>query len=111
MFNKKFAVGLCNLLAFMLIAKTLLVTVMFVWGFFGEAPVQVFDARVEGIVKYLLFLQEIGSTIFVYVLVVSMQYFISGHAKAKMASPMIAAPVAARPHVVAKKRPTTKSNV
>ncbi len=113
MFNKKFALGMCQLLAAMLMAKIILITTMFIWGFFGDAPVQVFDARVEGIVKYLLFIQEVGSTLFIYILVVAMKYFICCHGvvKAKpmeMKVPMISAPVA-KTHVVAKKR-SVKSN-
>lgn len=66
MFNRKIVSVLCYIVAVMLMAKLLLVAVMFAWSFFGEAPVQVVAPGLAIHVKILYLLQEVGMDVFVY---------------------------------------------
>jgi hypothetical protein len=69
MFPKKLIWILSQIVASLLILKVLLVITMFVWGFFGPAPVPVFMSKADGIIPYLLLVQELGTTVFLYVVV------------------------------------------
>ena len=79
MFNKKFVLNLCKIVGFMIMAQVLLMITMFVWSYFGTPPVQIFDARISGVVKYLLLLQEIGSSLFFYVAIAGVKYLMHCH--------------------------------
>jgi hypothetical protein len=74
MFNRKLVSVLCYIVAVLLVAKVLLMLVMFVWGFFGTPPVQMFDMRLEPTVRYILFIQEMGTTIFIFIVLCAAKY-------------------------------------
>ena len=63
----------------MLIAKILLMIVMFIWSYFGVPPVQIFSNQITGVVKYLLLLQEIGSSLFFFIAVGAVKYLTHCH--------------------------------
>lgn len=68
MFNKKMVMALANVIALLLLLKALFIIVIFVWSYVGTPPVVVFDPRASQIVNVLVFIQELGTIAFLYVI-------------------------------------------
>lgn len=68
MFNKKVVLALTNVIALLLLLKALFIIVIFVWSYVGTPPVVVFDPRATQMVNVLVFIQELGTIAFLYVL-------------------------------------------
>ena len=77
MFNKKLLTVLCYFVAALLALKVVLLIAMFVWSFFGVPPVQVFDNKVATLIKFLLLFQELGTTVFFYVINSGVKQFLA----------------------------------
>jgi hypothetical protein len=76
MFNKKIADVLCYIVAVLLILKVLFVLTMFVWGMIaGQPPVAIFAQGVTygSFISLLLLLQELGASVFTYVIVIAVR--------------------------------------
>jgi hypothetical protein len=72
MFNKRLLVILCWALQIMIIAKTVFELVMFVWGVVaGTPPIGIFQQGIAygSLLSILLLLQDLGSNVFIYVIV------------------------------------------
>lgn len=78
MFSKKLVSVLCYLVGILLTLRVVLFLVIFVWGYFAAPPLQLFDPRFSDTVKYLTLLQEIGITLFFFLLVASVQHMVVG---------------------------------
>lgn len=69
MFNRKFLSGLAYTLGGLLMVKAVFVVTMFVWGYFGQPPLALFNPGASQILNYILLLQELGSILFFFVAV------------------------------------------
>lgn len=93
MFNKKVMVALLNVVALLIIVKVIFMSVMFVWMYVGEPAFYVFDPRNSQMQNVVLFIVELGSNGFLYVLLAAIHGIIlhKGHqgaaAAAKKSSP------------------------
>lgn len=113
MFNKKIVLALSNLIALLLLLKAMFVIVIFVWSYVGTPPVVVFDPRASQMVNVLVFIQELGTITFLYLVAAATASIVSckGHGSQAAARPALKASqmgkaVATKP--AAKKKPATK---
>ena len=81
MFHKKLVGVLCYIVGILLTLKVLLLLTMFVWSYFGPAPIQVWDASIQGVLKYILFAQEVGITLFIYCLISAVYHHVQSAKK------------------------------
>lgn len=88
MFSKKVLLPLANLVALLLLLKAVFIIVIFVWGYFGPTPVTIFDPRASQIINVLLFIQELGTAAFLYLITAAAAGIVmhKGHEVAKPAA-------------------------
>ena len=67
-FNKKLLMGLSNILGVALILNFLFYITMYIWTFFGNAPLQIFDVS-QGFVSYYAFLYKLFPMVLAYIMV------------------------------------------
>lgn len=97
MFNTKLLVAIARIVALLLLLKAVLVLVMFVWSYFGPLPIPLFDPRASQVINALLFVQEMGTTAFLYVLIgVIGKIAMHKEHKGMMMAPKAAAPARRR---------------
>lgn len=112
MFNKKVVLALTNLIALLLLLKALFVITIFVWSYVGTPPVVVFDPRATQMVNVLVFIQELGTIAFLYVVAAAASSLIKCKGgNAPGAHPAVKAAPARKPaakRTTAKRKPAAK---
>lgn len=73
MFNRKLLSVLAYIVAVLLAIKAVLVIVMFVWSYFGTPPVVMFPPEIAEHLRYLLMIQELGTVVFLYLVVATLK--------------------------------------
>lgn len=68
LFNKKLMMGLINVTGVLLLLTFVLNIAMYVWAFFGKAPLPLFDVS-GGIVSYYVLLNKLATLVFFYIMV------------------------------------------
>lgn len=66
LFNKKMLVGLCNVIGVLIVANFVLNIVMYVWAFYGEPPLAMFNVT-NTYVAYYNLVYQLSSMVFMYV--------------------------------------------
>lgn len=77
MFHRKLLSGISYVLGLLIILNCILNITMFVWSYFGVPPLQIIDSRYEVKVRYLLLLREIGTMLFLFIIVGAVKHFVS----------------------------------
>lgn len=109
MFNKKVVLALTNVIALLLLLKALFIIVIFVWSYVGTPPVVVFDPRASQVVNVLVFIQELGTIAFLYVIAAATSAIImhKNHGAPDAQARSLAAAPAKRPARRTTRRKTT----
>lgn len=81
MFNSRLVSVLCYIVGVLLIVKVVLMKAMFIWSYFGTPPLQVFSVPMQGVLPYVLLAQELGVSIFAFVVVAAIEMYAHGHHK------------------------------
>ncbi|MFO0781043.1 MAG: hypothetical protein U0519_04165 [Candidatus Gracilibacteria bacterium] len=77
LFNKKLMMGLINVTGVLLILTFLLNIAMYIWAFFGKAPLQLFDVT-GGIVSYYVLLNKLATLVFFYIMLGAFASLVKG---------------------------------
>lgn len=77
LFNKKLMMGLINITGVLLILTFVLNLAMYIWAFFGKAPLPLFDVT-GGIVSYYVLLNKLATLVFFYVMLGAFAALVKG---------------------------------
>ena len=86
MFNKKLVDVLCYIVTVLIVLKVVFELIMFVWGWItGTPPIAIFSQGITygSFLSFLLLLQELGASVFTYVIVVAVRSIAGGALKKK----------------------------
>ncbi len=77
LFNKKLMMGLINLTGVLLILTFILNVAMYVWAYFGKAPLPLFDVT-GGVVSYYVLLNKLATLVFFYIMLGAFASLVKG---------------------------------
>lgn len=77
LFNKKLMMGLINITGVLLILTFVLNLAMYIWAFFGKAPLPLFDVT-GGVVSYYILLNKLATLVFFYVMLGAFAALVKG---------------------------------
>ena len=77
LFNKKLVMGLVNITGVLLILSFLLNITMYVWAYFGRAPLPFFDVS-GGIISYYILLDKLATMVFFYIVLATFAAIVKG---------------------------------
>lgn len=77
LFNKKLMMGLINVTGVLLILTFVLNLAMYIWAFFGKAPLPLFDVT-GGIVSYYVLLNKLATLVFFYIMLGAFAALVKG---------------------------------
>ena len=85
MFNRKLLNVLAYIVAALLVIKALLTITMFIWAYFGTPPIAMFPIATPQHILYMLLIQDLAATVFIYLIVATLRKIITFDHKAMMA--------------------------
>jgi hypothetical protein len=77
LFNKKLMMGLINITGVLLILTFVLNLAMYIWAFFGKAPLPLFDVT-GGVVSYYILLNKLATLVFFYIMLGAFAALVKG---------------------------------
>ncbi len=77
LFNKKLMMGLINITGVLLILTFVLNLAMYIWAFFGKAPLPLFDVT-AGVASYYVLLNKLATLVFFYVMLGAFAALVKG---------------------------------
>ena len=77
LFNKKLMMGLINLVGVLLILTIILNIAMYIWAFFGKAPLPLFDVT-QGIASYYVLINKLATLVFFYIMLGAFAALVKG---------------------------------
>jgi hypothetical protein len=77
LFNKKLVMGLINTIGVLLILSFILNVVMYIWAYFGHAPLPFFDVS-NGIISYYVLLDKLATLVFFYAFLGALAALVKG---------------------------------
>lgn len=78
LFNKKLLMGLTNVTGFLLVLTFVLNIVMYIWAYFGKAPLPLFDVTQPPMIAYYVLLNKLVTLIFFYIMLGAFAALVKG---------------------------------